>query len=370
MAKHRGRCGTKLANQIFWLGKKVLITGHTGFKGSWLSLLLQRLGAEICGFSLGIVSQPSLFIEAAVSSSARSHYGDMCDFDSVLTVMQQEKPEIVFHLAAQPLVLRSYRDPVKTFNTNVMGTVHVLEAAKNTDSVRAVVIVTSDKCYENREQIWGYREEDRMGGFDPYSCSKGCAELVVASYQKSFFSKGPCFTASGRAGNVIGGGDWAEDRLIPDFIRAFMQKEKLQIRSPLAVRPWQHVLEPLMGYVLLAEHLFFGESQFTGGWNFGPPDSHVWTVERIANETCRWWGEDVAWQRKEKPSPNETQLLCLDSTKARRRLLWTSLLSMEETLHMTLDWYRQWYRGSDARKLTLEQIEGYLQRKNKIEVGE
>lgn len=339
------------------------MTGHSGFKGSWLCLLLERLGASVSGFSDGIVSQPSLFEEAQITKSVRDFQGDIRDEELLQSCIEQERPEIVFHLAAQSLVRHSYVNPTETFATNVMGTVNLLEAVRKTDSVKAVVVVTSDKCYENREQIWGYRENDPLGGFDPYSCSKGCAELVTSCYQKSFFSQDTCLVASGRAGNVIGGGDWARDRLIPDFVRATLENQALKIRFPKAVRPWQHVLEPLWGYLLLAERLYQGEEQMAGGWNFGPDDNHTWTVQQVVEKMCQLWGVGATWAYDREPCLHEASFLHLDSTKARRILRWKSMLSMEETMKMTIEWYRKWYgKEENARELAIAQIDYYLEK--------
>ena len=339
------------------------MTGHTGFKGSWLCLLLERLGATVSGFSDGLVSQPSLFEEAQIAKSVRDFQGDIRDKELLQLCIEQERPEIVFHLAAQSLVRPSYINPAETFATNVMGTVNLLEAVRKTDSVKAVVVITSDKCYENREQIWGYRENDPMGGFDPYSCSKGCAELVTSCYQKSFFSEGACLVASGRAGNVIGGGDWARDRLIPDFIRATLENRALQIRFPKAVRPWQHVMEPLWGYLLLAERLYQGDEQVAGGWNFGPDEKHTWTVQQVVEKMCQLWGVGAAWEYEQEQCLHEASFLHLDSTKAKRMLHWKPMLSMEETVKMTIEWYRKWYdKEENARVLAMAQIDNYLEK--------
>lgn len=345
-----------------WRKRKVLVTGHTGFKGSWLCLWLNQLGADVSGLSLAPPSQPSLFAEARVDRGMNSIIDDVTSLDAVQRVMMSVGPDIVIHMAAQSLVRPSYQEPIKTFQTNIMGTANILEAARHCQTVRTVLVVTSDKCYENREQLWSYRENDLMGGHDPYSCSKGCAELITSSYQRAYFAQTDCHLASVRAGNVIGGGDWAADRLIPDLVRALGQHEELKIRSPHAVRPWQHVLEPLAGYLTLADRLVAGEKEFLGGWNFGPDESHAWTVERVADTACRLWGPQARWHNDSRDNLHEAKWLSVDSTKARRLLGWKPVLSMEETLEQTIQWYKSWQQGLDPRQLTLDQIISYQQR--------
>lgn len=351
-------------NPAFWRGKRVFLTGHTGFKGSWMSLWLQSLDAEVTGFALAPPTQPSMFEEARVAAGMRSVLGDIRDLGSLQKAVQSAKPEIVIHMAAQPLVRDSYVNPVETYATNVMGTVHMLEAVRQTPGVKAVVNITTDKCYENREWVWGYREDEPMGGHDPYSNSKGCAELVSAAYRSSFFSSNTyaqhgCALATARAGNVIGGGDWAKDRLIPDIIRGFELNQPVLIRHPDAIRPWQHVLEPLRGYATLAEHLFEQGARYAEGWNFGPRDEDSKTVGWIARRMVEMWGSDAQWHTTSGVHPHEAHILKLDISKARSRLGWHPLLGLEEALQLTVDWARERRAGSDVRQLTLAQISGY-----------
>ncbi len=351
-------------NASFWAGKRVFLTGHTGFKGSWLSLWLQTLGVELLGFSLPPPTRPSLFEEAKVADGMQSIVGDIRDLKSLLEQVQKFQPEIVIHMAAQPLVRYSYENPVETYATNVMGTVHLLEAVRHTPSVRAVVNITTDKCYENREWIWGYRENEPMGGHDPYSNSKGCAELVSSSYRSSFFgselSRGhKVALATVRAGNVIGGGDWARDRLIPDILMAFGKGEIVNIRNPSAIRPWQHVLEPLRGYLLLAEHLYEHKVGYAEAWNFGPNDEDAKSVGWIVKEMGRIWGEGAQWKIDDGNHPHEATYLKLDITKARSLLDWRPMLRLEESLALIVDWERQRISGSNMREFTLTQLKNY-----------
>ena len=313
-------------NAAFWAGKRVFITGHTGFKGGWLTLWLHGLGARISGYALAPPARPNLFELARVNETARSIEADVRDLDSLRLALAGAEPEIVFHLAAQSLVRQSYEEPVATYSTNVMGTVNLLEAVRRAPSVRALVVVTSDKCYENREREQGYREEEPLGGYDPYSSSKGCAELVTAAYRRSFLSRPepgcqPVAVASARAGNVIGGGDWAKDRLIPDILGAFASGRPAQIRNPNAVRPWQHVVEPVAGYLALAEALW-REHDAAGAWNFGPRDEDTKPVAWIAEQLRQRWGGSVVWQVDGAPHPHEAGYLRLDCAKARDRLGW------------------------------------------------
>ncbi|HEX5707257.1 MAG TPA: CDP-glucose 4,6-dehydratase [Pyrinomonadaceae bacterium] len=364
-------------NAKFWQGRRVFVTGHTGFKGSWLSLWLGRLGAHVTGYSLAEpTSVPALFDVARVSEVMTSSLaGDVRDLDALARAMSEARPEVVIHMAAQSLVRRSYTDPVGTYATNVLGTVNTLEAARRAEGVRAVLVVTSDKCYENREWVWAYREEDALGGHDAYSNSKACAELVTAAYRRSFFdagahagqpaasSPGTAAVASARAGNVIGGGDWAEDRLLPDIFRAASEGREVRIRNPGAVRPWQHVLEPLSGYLLLAERLC-GErrAEFAEGWNFGPREEDArtvaWVVERI---TEKWDGEGAPkWASDaDAAHPHEARYLRLDCAKARERLHWRPRWTIEQALDATVEWYRAHDAGADARRLCAEQIDEY-----------
>jgi CDP-glucose 4,6-dehydratase len=350
----------------FWHGRRVLVTGHTGFKGSWLSLWLEELGAIVCGVALIPPTDPSLFDEARVAQGIRSEIADILNLERLKSIVREFRPEVVFHLAAQALVRDSYDDPVGTYATNVIGTVNLLESARGCDSIRAIVVVTSDKCYKNEEWVWPYRESDQLGGYDPYSNSKACAELVVSSYRNSFFPPAQykqhgVALASARAGNVIGGGDWAKDRLIPDIMRAFAAKETVKIRRPDAVRPWQHVLEPLSGYLSLAEKLFTGGVEFGSEWNFGPENTDAqtvrWIVERLAEE----WGEDGRWRVDTNESPHEAQTLKLDWSKAANALDWRPILPLATALRLTAEWYRRRSLNEDPRALTLEQLRFYLQ---------
>lgn len=340
----------------FWSGKRVFLTGHTGFKGSWLSLWLQSMGAELHGFALPSPTAPALFTEARVAEGMVSTTGDIRDYAAVLAAMEAFRPDIVIHLAAQPLVRYSYQAPIETYSTNVMGTVHVLEAARHVGSVRAIVNVTTDKCYENREWAWGYREDEPMGGYDPYSSSKGCSELVTSAYQRSFMREAGIGLASARAGNVIGGGDWAADRLVPDVLRAVEQGRPVVIRNPLSVRPWQHVIEPLSGYLVLAQHLYREGEQFAGGWNFGPSDEDAKPVQWIVDHLVRLWGEAASWELDGESQPHEAHFLKLDISKARAHLAWKPRWSLATALDRIVDWHRAWLAKDDVRETCLQQI--------------
>jgi CDP-glucose 4,6-dehydratase len=351
-------------NPAFWQGKRVLLTGHTGFKGSWLSLWLQSMGAQVTGYALTPPTNPSLFEIAEVAQSMTSVIGDIRDLAKLQAVLAEHCPEIVIHMAAQPLVRYSYQNPVETYSTNVMGTVHLLEAVRNTPGVKAVVNITTDKCYENREWVWGYRENEPMGGFDPYSNSKGCAELVSAAYRSSFFNadnyaQHGVATATVRAGNVIGGGDWAQDRLIPDVLAAFEQGRRANIRNPNATRPWQHVMEPLRGYLTLAEQLFEHGPSFGEGWNFGPNDEDAKPVSWIVEQMAGLWGADAQWQIDTGEHPHEAHYLKLDISKARSRLNWHPALRLKDALALIIDWSKQRAAGTNMRKLTLTQLQAY-----------
>jgi CDP-glucose 4,6-dehydratase len=340
----------------FWRGKRVFVTGHTGFKGSWLCLWLQQAGASLAGYALAPDTEPNLFTLANVGGGMESTIADVRDPAAVRAAMERFKPEIVLHLAAQAVVRLSYDEPVETYATNVMGTVHVLEAVRHCPSVRAVVVITSDKCYDNREWEWGYRENEPMGGHDPYSSSKGCAELVTAAYRSSFFTRdGSAAVASARAGNVIGGGDWTRDRLIPDIMRAISEKRPVAIRNPGSVRPWQHVLEPLGGYLLLAEHLFEKGRDYAQGWNFGPRDHDCRPVSWIVDQLASQWPE-VRWQVDNRDQPHEANFLKLDSSRAIARLGWQPRWDLATTLSSIVRWHKAHLAGRDVRATVLEQI--------------
>jgi CDP-glucose 4,6-dehydratase len=345
-------------NSAFWNGKRVFVTGHTGFKGGWLTLWLNQMGARVCGYALQPPSEPNLFAAARVSDICDSRIGDIRDGYALRAAMQSFKPEIVLHLAAQPLVRLSYKEPVETYSTNVMGLVGVYEAVRATDSVRSIVNVTSDKCYENREWVWGYREIDPMGGYDPYSSSKGCAELITAAYRRSYFAQNGVGLASARAGNVIGGGDWAADRLVPDFIRSVTRGEKLIIRSPNATRPWQHVLEPLSGYLALAERLH-ADLAFGDGWNFGPDEDSVKPVQWIADTICREWGDGASWGLTADADLHEAGNLSLVSAKAHQQLKWRPRWSLGTALQKVVEWHKAFNNQADMQQVCLRQIAAF-----------
>ena len=355
---------SNVVNRSFWSCKKVLVTGHTGFKGSWLVLWLKQLGAEVMGYSLSPQTSQSMFQQVNIKNHVESHFKDILDVASLQEAFKQFQPEIVFHLAAQSLVQYSYKNPVETYQTNVMGTLNVLEAIRNTDSVQAAVMVTTDKCYENKEWVWGYRENDPMGGFDPYSSSKGCAELLISSYRNSFFKveniSKKVGLASARAGNVIGGGDWAENRLIPDCIRAIKKGEPINIRNPNAVRPWQHVLEPLAGYMILAESLYENPNEFSQAWNFGPNLDDAKSVKDVVDALVGYWG-GAEW----KVDPNELYLheaeyLKLDCTKAFTKLNWSPKWCLATALEKSVEWYKAPNEAESLLQLCLKQINEYM----------
>jgi CDP-glucose 4,6-dehydratase len=346
----------------FWAGRRVYLTGHTGFKGAWTALLLKQLGSDVTGFALPANSTDDLFEAAKVRSVLRGHeVGDIRDLASLSKNLQAAEPEIVLHMAAQALVRLSYDEPVSTYATNVMGTVHLLESVRRVPSVRATVVVTSDKCYENVGWVWGYRENDRLGGRDPYSNSKGCAELVTDSYRNSFFqAQGLSHIATVRAGNVVGGGDWARDRLVPDAIRAFSANHALRIRNPDAVRPWQHVLDPITGYLRLAQSLFENGAPFAEAWNFGPAADSEVPVSTVVSRLARLWGNTASWEVDGDTHVHEAAYLKLDCSKAASRLNWRPAMNLDQTLQLTVDWYRSFRDAKDMRAITMAQIEEFL----------
>ena len=347
-------------NKDFWKQKKVLITGHTGFKGSWLSLLLSYLGADVIGYSLKPPSTPSLYELAKLDELVFSIEGDVRDYEHIKQIIDKNSPDIVFHMAAQSLVRPSYEDPITTYSTNVMGTVNLLEAVRHSNNVKIVINITSDKCYENKEWVWGYRENEPMGGYDPYSNSKGCAELVTSAFRNSFFNSfNSVALSSVRAGNVIGGGDWATDRLIPDIIRALVKNEPIMIRNPQAIRPWQHVLEPLNGYMTLAEQMWENGQEFAQGWNFGPKDEDTKSVRWIVEYLTKAWTSQGTWQIDQQVQPHEAHYLKLDCSKAKNLLNWSPLINIEQSLEWIILWYNKFYQQKDAREITLEQIKNY-----------
>ena len=349
-------------NRSFWRNRNVFLTGHTGFKGSWLSLWLEALGAKVTGYALDPPTQPSLFEQAGVTGGVRSICGDIRDFPHLKSSMLECKPEVVIHLAAQSVVRRSYEDPIETYACNVMGTVHLFEALRQIKQPCVVVNVTSDKCYDNKEWAWGYRENDPLGGHDPYSNSKACAELVTSAFRDSFFSTSDSeriIVGSARAGNVVGGGDWTRDQLVPDIMRAFLSSQPCKIRSPHAIRPWQFVLEPLRGYLTLAERLHEGGQSFASAWNFGPAEADAKPVSWIANELARLWGYRAAWNDDAGTHPREAHYLKLDISKTQGGLDWHPVLPLNQALDWIVEWYRGFLTGEDLRRLTQSQIERY-----------
>lgn len=348
---------------FFWKDKKVFLTGHTGFKGSWLSLWLSSMGAKVTGYSLSPTAPTNLFDVLAIDSLIeKSCIADIRDFLSLQKAMLQAKPDIVIHMAAQSLVRYSYANPVETYATNVMGTVHVLESMRSIDSLSAAVIVTTDKCYENKEWVWGYRENEPMGGYDPYSNSKGCAELVTSAYRQSYFSnqKSVNSVATARAGNVIGGGDWSDDRLIPDAIKAFEKNAPLKIRNPLSTRPWQHVLEPLSGYLILAQALYEQGETFASGWNFGPLDKDNRMVGEVVDLLISSWGGDACWEQESSEQPHEATLLKLDCSKAYAKLGWTPRWDLETAVNKIVDWQKAYHAKDNMQEVSIEQINQYM----------
>ena len=351
-------------NQKFWSGKRVLVTGHTGFKGSWLAIWLDMLGAEVAGYALEPLTPNDNFVLTGLEKRLTHKIGEIRDYECLQKFFRAVNPEIVFHLAAQPLVRKSYSDPKSTYDINVGGTVNLLECCRQTDSVKAVVNVTTDKCYENKEWVWGYRENDRLGGYDPYSSSKACSELVTEAYRKSFFNPEACALhgkslASARAGNVFGGGDWQVDRIVPDCIRALERREPIVVRNPHAVRPWQHVLEPLSGYLLLAEKMFENPSAYAQGWNFGPEESSFLSVGMLVDLIVKAWG-DGSWKDHSKPEAlHEANLLKLDISKAKSQLGWSPVWNIDRAIAETVSWYRQYGTG-DVHNLCYRQIKDYM----------
>jgi len=359
----------KKVDPNFWSEKRVFLTGHTGFKGGWLSVWLSHMGAKVTGFSLSPNTNPSLYESASIAAACeKSLIGDIRNLESLSSSMKSADPDVVIHMAAQPLVRYSYLNPVETYATNVMGTLHVLEAMRLCGSLKAAVMITTDKCYENKESAWGYREIDPIGGYDPYSNSKGCAELVISSYRQSFFNEKDYFKhgvaiASARAGNVIGGGDWSVDRLIPDAIRAFEAGRSLLIRNPLATRPWQHVLEPLSGYLVLAQALFEQGTKFNGAWNFGPNDTDTRSVQEVIELLIECWKSSAAWQHDQQPAPHETHFLKLDCSKARHELAWSARWSLEKAIAAVVEWQEVYRSKGDIRSKMVTQIQEYAHSK-------
>ena len=348
-------------NSNFWLGKRIYLTGHTGFKGSWLSLWLQSMGAEVKGYALNPSTRPSLFEIAKVQESMASEIGDIRNLEQLKKSMVSFDPDIVIHLAAQPLVRYSYEAPIETYSTNVMGTVHVLEATRLCRHVKAILNITTDKCYENKEWQWGYREDEPMGGFDPYSSSKGCAELITAAYRRSFFQQMGVGLASARAGNVIGGGDWSNDRLIPDILHAFGENKPVIIRNPNSIRPWQHVLEPLSGYLMLAQALYEQPEQYAQGWNFGSIDEDAKPVSWILDQMVKHW-QGASWQLQDESEkqPHEANYLKLDSSKALSQLGWKPTWRLIESLEKIVLWHQAWLQGANMIAVCLNEIALYI----------
>jgi CDP-glucose 4,6-dehydratase len=343
----------------FWKNKRIFITGHTGFKGSWLSLWLINQGADVYGYALEPDDNVNLFLSLGGAQFFKGQHSDVRDFEKLQEAITCFQPEIIFHLAAQPLVQTSYLRPIDTYSTNVMGSVNLLEAARHNPSTRVVINVTTDKCYENQEWCWGYRENEAMGGHDPYSASKGCSELLTSSYIKSYYKSANIGLASARAGNVIGGGDWAIDRLVPDLIKGLHKGNQIKIRNPSSIRPWQHVLEPLSGYITLAEKLYNNPINYSEAWNFGPNDTDVKKVEWVANKICKLWEKNSSWTTDSDQRNHEAQFLKLDISKAKTQLYWQPRWSVEEALVKTVEWYRGYYAGSNIKTLTLSQIEQF-----------
>lgn len=359
-----------LANNFF-KGKRVLITGHTGFKGAWLSLLLNKLGAHVSGYALNPPTIPNLYNLIYPEKFIESCIADISNFEELKRFIEKIQPEIVIHLAAQSLVKASYKDPRFTYQTNVMGTVNLLEAARNINGIKVILNVTTDKCYENKEWVWGYREDDVLGGHDPYSNSKACSELITSSYRNAFFNadeknKNGIAVATARSGNIIGGGDWSQDRLVPDFIRSMQVEEDVFIRNPGSTRPWQFILDSLFGYLTLVEKLYTEGQDYAESWNFGPGDTHTKTVGWIVAELCRNWGGKASYKIEATNNGHESKFLKLDSSKAKSRLGWSNVYSLEEGLGKTVEWYKGYLNGKMARELCEFQIDEYMKIKNSI----
>jgi CDP-glucose 4,6-dehydratase len=359
-------------NPTFWQGREVLVTGHTGFKGGWLSLWLQLLGAKVVGLSIDPPTTPSLYKQAKIFDGMLSLHEDIRNGYAIKQIFKQYKPEIVFHLAAQPLVKYSYREPLETYETNVMGTLKILEGIRSIDTVRSAIMITTDKCYENNEWKWGYRENDKMGGHDPYSSSKAATEILISSYRKSFFPPNEydqhrTSIASARAGNVIGGGDWANDRLIPDTIRAFQNRKKVNIRNPNSIRPWQHVIGLLTGYMILAERMTKYGSEFSQAWNFGPQDQDTRKVEWVVRKFSEYWGEGSSWAVDNNEHPHEANFLKLDCSKSHLQLDWWPKWNLSHSLKKVVEWHKAAEKNEDMRKICINQINEYMEEKKKIE---
>lgn len=353
-----------MIHENFWKTKKVFITGHTGFKGSWLCLWLNSLGAEITGYALKPLTNPSLFEICKIKDLVNSIIGDIRDYQRLDKAIKKANPEIIFHLAAQPIVRESYKSPTETYQVNVMGTVNLLESVRTCKKIRAVINVTSDKCYENRDLQRGYRENDPLGGYDPYSSSKACSELVTSSYRNSFFNPEDYHLhgvglASARSGNVIGGGDWSQDRLVPDCIRAILKREKIIVRNPDFIRPWQHVLEPLSGYLMLAQKIYENGLEYSGAWNFGPDDKDIKTVEWIVKKICEKWGHGLSYKKDKKDQPHEARYLKLDCAKAKAKLGWTPKWTLETAIDKTIEWVQAYRGGKDMKSVCIGQINEY-----------
>jgi CDP-glucose 4,6-dehydratase len=358
LGQRSGALENMVIDQAFWQGKRVLLTGHSGFKGGWLALWLQQLGANVYGYALPPDTEPDLYYSARIAEGMAGEFADIRDVAALRGAFERFKPEIVFHLAAQPLVRRSYQEPLQTYEINVMGSLQVLECLRAVDSVQAALLITTDKCYENQGWHWAYREGDALGGYDPYSSSKACMEILVSCYRRSFFAEGATAIATARAGNVIGGGDWSEDRLIPDFVRAKIKRSPVRIRNPQAVRPWQHVLDPLAGYLCLAERLYRNGADYASAWNFGPDRQRVYSVGQMAEQALQFW-PDLQYEPETADQPHEAAFLTLDSSKAERELAWRVRWSVPQALDQTLQWYQAYFDGADMRAVSLQQIQTY-----------